>query len=56
MILVKCFISCDALVNYHVPDMKVIHLDRASVYDNMGAEALRLETRSRVVYRKAVLN
>ena len=55
MILVKCFITCDALVNYHVPDMKVIHLDRASVYNNMGAVALRLETRKRVAYCKAVL-
>ena len=31
------------------------NIDRDSVYENMGAEALRLETRSHVAYRKAVL-
>ena len=55
MILLKCFITCDALANYRVPHMRVIHIDRDSVYENMGAEALRRETRSRVAYRKAVL-
>ena len=55
MILLKCFITCNALADYRVPHMGVIHLDRDSVYENMGAEALRLETRSHVAYRKAVL-
>ena len=55
MILVKCFITCHALANYRVPDMRVLHFDRDSVFENMGAEALRLETRNCVAYRKAVL-